>query len=557
VQRGFIVTEDPEHGKRRFQVNSPVIIGRASDCDIAIDDVAASRHHVEVARGAEGFTWKDLGSTNGTLMNGMPMLRGPLRDSDELCIGETVLRFEIEETGGSSSDESDLFKTLIQADGGSVERSEETARAEELLRAVYQVINQIAATYDPCTLVDRVLETVMKAVAAQRGAVLFAGPDGEELLPCPECGKYHVVERGRLRHVDREGVRISKTVAHRVLNRGESVLSKNPLADTDLNAAVSIISLQLSSVMCVPLRGKQGIPGLLYMDTDDPCQSYTREDLLLATAVGNSAGLALENARMQGEMIEKERTDQEIQHAWTIQESFLPKDWPEDDPRFRVYGETRPAKVVGGDFFDFVRIDADHVGVLIGDVSGKGVPASLTMAQLLADFRVRARAGSSPSGVVAGLNEELCRRSTHGIFCTLVYVTLDLRTGTATASNAGHHAALCVGAMEPREVAPASGPPVGVIPGGSWTDEVFKIGAGETLLMFTDGIVEARGMHTRRDMSGTSDEFGMRNVGRVASGFASEGPRLLADNVIRSVFEYTAPALPHDDCTLIALRFGK
>lgn len=109
--------------------------------------------------------------------------------------------------------------------------------------------------------------------------------------------------------------------------------------------------------------------------------------MLLSTAVGNSAGLALENARMHVQIVEKNRTDSEIQHAWQIQQGFLINEWPEDDARFKVYGDTRPAKTVGGDFYDFVQPDDAHVGLLIGDVSGKGVPAALTMAQLLTEFR--------------------------------------------------------------------------------------------------------------------------------------------------------------------------
>jgi serine phosphatase RsbU (regulator of sigma subunit)/pSer/pThr/pTyr-binding forkhead associated (FHA) protein/uncharacterized C2H2 Zn-finger protein len=556
VRRGFVILEDDEHGKRRTPVVGPLIIGRSADCDITIDDAAASRHHVEVRPEDNRFNWKDLGSTNGTIVNGAEMLEGELHDGDTITIGETDLRFEVEVVAeDSESDESTLFKTLIDAEGHELEPSGEESKAEDMLRAVYSVMNRIATNFDPCNLVDEILDTSMRAIDAQRAAVLFAGQDGEEMLPCPDCGRYHMVMNGRIRHVNREGVKISSTVAHRVLSRGESVLFADAQSDGELNAAESIMSLDLRSIMCVPLRGKYGILGLLYVDSDRPEHAYSREDMLLTTAVGNSAGLALENARMYQQIIEKERVDQEIQHAWTIQEGFLVKEWPEDDDRFTVYGETRPAKTVGGDFYDFVLPARDSVGLLIGDVSGKGVPAALTMAQLLAEFRLAVREARSPSEVLARLNRGFFDRSIQGTFCTMSYLTVDLGTGKVVAANAGHLPALCVGRGGVREFGEASGPPLGIVPGTPWVDVEDDVDVDETLLLYTDGIVEARGMHTRRDTGVSSDEFGQRNLSRVAQGFSRESPREMVAGINLSVQEYTAPATPHDDCTMIALRY--
>lgn len=557
VRRAFIVTEDAEYGKRRVPVVSSILIGRSVDCDVTISDAAASRHHVEIRKEGDSFYWKDLGSTNGTILNGAQMFEGVLQDGDRFQIGETLLVFEVEEVLTGEGTDSTLFQTLINGEGRPIERTPEDLRTEKLLRAVYAVTNQIATNFEVCTLVDQILETSMQAIDAQRGTILFAGSDQEELLPCPTCGKFHLIQEGRLRHIDREGVQISRTVAHRVLSRGESVLYQDAQSADELSAAASILALNLRSIICVPLRGKYGILGLLYVDTDRPDRVYTREDMLLTTAVGNSAGLALENARMHQETLEKERMEQEIQHAWAIQEGFLVKEWPEDDPRFNIYGETRPAKTVGGDFFDFTRPDPGCVGILIGDVSGKGVPAALTMAQLLAEFRLRARTTRSPSGIIAELNQRLYAHSRFGMFCTLCYITLDLDTGLGRCANAGHLTPLRVSPSAVLEFAGPSGPPIGVLSESPWNDEEFTLAPGETILLYTDGVIEARGMHTRRDTVQTSDEFGLRNLSRVAQGFSRESPKAMVQGINLSVREYTSPASPHDDCTLIALRYEK
>lgn len=551
MRRGFIVTEDEEHGKRRIPVVSSVIIGRAADCDVTIEDAAASRHHAQILYQNGSFCLKDMGSTNGTIVNANQSNECTLTDGDIIRIGETELFFEVEEVlPPTENDESALFRTLFSADGSQLTANPEETKVEAMLRAIYTVMNQITSSFDLCSLVDQVLEASTRTINAQRAAVLFAGTDGEDLLPCPACSKYHVVERGRLRHVTHGNVRIGGDISHRVLNRGESVLQALP--DTGADETEDLASQHPS--MCVPLRGKYGIPGLLYLESTESEENYTREDMLLSTAVGHSAGLAIETAQSHQERIEKERLNLEISHATTLQEAFLVDEWPTDNPRYQVYGETRPARMPGCDFYDFVQLDADRVGLLIGDVSGRGEPAALTMTQVLSRFRLAVRESAAPHQVIAALNENLLKRSTNGSFCTLCYTVVDLATSQVLCANAGHCPVLCVSPKASREFGPASGPPIGITPNGGWTTLEEKLNRNETLLMFTNGIIEARGLHTRRDSGRPSDEFGMRNLTRVAQGFGKESPRDIISGILLSVLEYTAPTTPHDDCTLIGIQ---
>ncbi len=179
------------------------------------------------------------------------------------------------------------------------------------------------------------------------------------------------------------------------------------------------------------------------------------------------------------------------------------------------------------------------------------------MAQLLAEFRLYARTLTSPSEVLAALNQQLVRRSRFGVFCTLCYVMVDLDTGAVRCANAGHLAPMLVSSNAVEEFGQPSGPPIGVLPESPWIDEELTLEPGSFILLYTDGITEARGMHTRRDTGRISDEYGLRNLCRVAQGFGRESPRAMVNGICVSVQEYTAPATPHDDCTLIAFRFGK
>ncbi|MBX3178935.1 MAG: SpoIIE family protein phosphatase [Candidatus Hydrogenedentes bacterium] len=561
--RGYIIIETDG---RKVPVEESLVIGRTADSGLMIEDNAASRRHMEIKARPDRFIWKDLGSTNGTLVNGAKMLAGELKNGDTIQIGETTLRFEVHgraeasrpaESGGGTGEESRLFTETIMDAHGQVQKQEAPNKTTKLLEAVYSVANEIATNYEPCSLMDGVLTKTLKAINAQRGAIFLAGP-AAELLPCPHCGAVHSIANGKLQQARIGDIQISSTVASRVIRDGESVLYQDTDSDMELNASESIMSLQLRSIICVPLRAKHGILGILYIDSDRQDQNYSHDDLLLAASVGNSAGLALENAHMHQEILEKQRIEQDLATAWTIQEGFLVKEWPQEDPRFDVYGETRPAKTVGGDFYDYVRPNRDKIGILIGDVSGKGVPAALTMAQLLAQFRLLARDLDAPGEVLKELNRGLVKRSQRGMFCTLCYLTLDLTSGHVVCANAGHHPVLRVGRTEVSTFGDATGPPAGILPEGPWVETRAIIDPGDTLLLYTDGIVEARSMTTLIEGATPSPPVEYEEAGlmRCASRQFGKPARALIDAVILDVQRYTAPAAPHDDCTMMALRYA-
>ena len=593
MQRGFVTLTSTG---QRYAITATTMIGRAPTSDIVVNDRAASRRHLEIFQQDGGFAWRDLGSANGTCVNGQRTLGGELSDGDVISIGETKLAFELKEeedgsaeppsagpplsSEGESPDaaaadlaegdetarlraESDApVKIPVKGDGNlfqeailDADADTDAAPAESktaaMLEALYTVVNDISSNYEPCSLIDRILETTVRAIDAQRGALFLAGADNE-LLPCPICNKVHRIRDGVLDPAEPGEIKISRTIVKRVLSGGESVLYQDTDQDQEFNTAESIMALSLRSVLCVPLRAKNAILGVLYIDTDRANQRYGREALLLAAAVGNGAGLALENAELHQEILEKQRMEQEIATAWSIQEGFLVKDWPEEDSRFDVYGDTLPAKTVGGDFYDFLQPAGDTVGVLIGDVSGKGVPASLTMAQLLAEFRIHARAMESPADVLRVLNKELVRRSRHGLFCTLCYLRINLKTGEVLCANAGHGPVLRVSADGVSAFGEASGPPLGVLDTSDWIEESVTLNVGESLLLYTDGITEAR----RARVEGEApDELGDEGLLRIAAAQAGVACKDFVSAVQTAVREHCAPHPPHDDCTMIAVRY--
>jgi serine phosphatase RsbU (regulator of sigma subunit)/pSer/pThr/pTyr-binding forkhead associated (FHA) protein len=553
VQDGFLVADDGGQ-TRRVPVGSAVTVGRAGHCSLIIRDSAASRQHLEVVREGDAFICRDLGSRNGTLVNDQPVDCSELRHGDRIRVGETVLRFELGEDGESAVPERTVLLQTVLDPNGQVQELPKAKSSKDFLDAAYSLMNSMASTFDPCLLVDTILHTTMKAIRAQRGAVLFAGPD-EELLPCESCGRVHTIRDGRPQTARVEDIDISETVAKRVLRYGENVLFSSALSDARIEPTHSMAALNLTSILCVPIRTQNRISGILYIDSNLADHEYTQEDALLAAAAGNSAGLALENSRNHRALLDKQRMEQDIEAAWTIQEGFLVNAWQSDDRRFEVYGTTRPARIVGGDFYDFVRIDEDRVGMLIGDVSGKGVPAALTMAQLLAEFRLCTPGAGSPSEVLARLNERLAARSRRGLFCTVAAVAINLETGHALGASAGHNPSIRVsGDATTTRILEASGPPIGVLETATWSDEEFFVHPGDMLLLYTDGIVEAKAGVTVGG-EGPPAEYGVGNLLEIVRVHSTDGPQTLVQAVIEDVDRFCSPAAAHDDCTLIALRY--
>jgi serine phosphatase RsbU (regulator of sigma subunit)/uncharacterized protein YbaR (Trm112 family) len=552
IQQAFVETGGGEDG-RRVPVGASIVVGRGGNCDLVIRDLAASRQHLQIHKMANGYECRDLDSRNGTHVNGELIAVHQLEDGDEIRIGNTSLMFSLSRGVETPPVEKTVFlQTIIDPSGRA--KAPPSSRSKELLEAAYTLMNALSSNFDPCELVDNILSTTMRAVRAQRGAVLFTGEDGE-LEPCPECGHVHTIRDGIPRLAGLDEIEISESVATRVLRDGENVLFQSARTDHVVDPTASIAALNLTSILCVPIRTQNAIRGILYIDTDLADHEYSEDDMLLAAAAGNSAGLALENARIHQDLLEKQRVDQDIEAAWTIQEGFLVRDWPTDDPRLDVYGLTRPARVVGGDFYDFARLDDDHIGLLIGDVSGKGVPAALTMALLLSEFRLCAAGAASPAEVLRRLNERMVGRSRRGTFCTAALVALNLRTGRLMAANAGHHPVLRISSDRVNTILPASGPPLGILPGLDWKDEEKVIRPGETILLYTDGIAEAKSPNGEITEGREDDEYGFVGLQKLARARFEDGPKALIEAILDDVDSYCSPLAPHDDCTMIALRY--
>jgi len=246
------------------------------------------------------------------------------------------------------------------------------------------------------------------------------------------------------------------------------------------------------------------------------------------------------NERFQKKLIEKE-----LDIAADIQRSILPHVIPAI-PGLEIAVKNIAAKHVGGDFYDFVDFGANRIGIVIGDVSGKGVPAALYMAKTTSDFRLMAKAASSPGEVLFKLNQVLSTEGASGMFITLLYFILEMDKKKILMSNAAHFKILRARKDSVEAIGSESSPPLGILPDTEFSTETADFKNGDILFIYTDGLIEARNKK--------GAEFGEEKLKEILLKRKDSSAGKIMDAVISEVLSFAKGAPQHDDITVLALK---
>jgi serine phosphatase RsbU (regulator of sigma subunit)/anti-sigma regulatory factor (Ser/Thr protein kinase) len=298
--------------------------------------------------------------------------------------------------------------------------------------------------------------------------------------------------------------------------------------------------------LVVPLIGQGELLGALFLGRRLSDQPYSTDDRRLLGNLASQVAPAMKVAQLikeqQAEAEERERIQQELRVAALIQQTLLPKELPAV-PGWGVDAFYRPAREVGGDFYDFIDLGEDRLGVVIGDVTDKGVPAALVMATCRSMLRAAAAKGISPSAVLAEVNDSLVQEIPAAMFVTCLYAIIDTGAGHVVFANAGHnlpYARTDIGVVELR----ATGMPLGLMPGMSYEEKKHSMVHGEMMVLTSDGITEAH--NSSREMYG----FG-RLMDRVRDCVDGD----LVNHLVADLEVWTgADAEQEDDITLVVVR---
>jgi len=336
-----------------------------------------------------------------------------------------------------------------------------------------------------------------------------------------------------------------------VATTGAALLTSDARADERFRDQRSVISLDLRSVLVVPLKVGDRILGVVYLDNRFDTGLFRTEDRETLEAFSAYAATAIENARLYESLAERERMEGELLIAGEIQADLLPGRMPAVGP-FETAGRMVPAREVGGDFYDWIQAGGGGVHIVVGDVSGKGVPAGLLMVMAHTTLRSLARENRSPREILVEANRVLEGNIKDDSFLTVL--VLDMAPGDTVLryTSAGHPRPLLFDAAGGRtRYLPSEGIALGILPDCSdiLAEERVEMAPGDTLVLYSDGVTECR------DPSGQL--YGTERFASLVAEWALSGPGRLVQAIFEDLERYRAGEEASDDVTVVAVQRRK
>lgn len=518
----------------------PVTIGRRTEHDLELSDRLVSRDHARLAFRPVGTDAKsssgewiltDLNSKHGTWINGRRLSPGepmPLRAGDLIAISPWTFRLEDSAQPPRSTmtvlavDEpraADATIVAVQPRGLGVV-------AQQRLALLLHCAEALHGVGDESGLAKVVLDAAVAGTGFANAAIMH---------PVEEGGQVMIVEHRGAIFGSGPGPKISRSLVRQAGGGEPARLSRR----TELgDVAQSIVELAIEEALCVPIVLESAVVLLLYLDdrgSGGRGMQRTADAAEFAIGLARLAGLALANLRRLDIERRQARVEAELKAAAEAQRWVMPRRSVEAG-RFRCAGESRPGQYVGGDFFDVIPLDGGRLAVAVGDVSGKGVAASVLMTVAQGYLNAALRRCGDPGQAVTELNEYLCPRCQAGKFLSLWVGVFDGAAGTLTCVDAGHGYALLGRKGGPARRLESNCGLLGILPGAVYEAAVVRLPDSGRVLVVSDGIIEQPGSEPEAggapEGEGTAvqEQFGIAGVQRCLTEAAGE------EDVIAALF---------------------
>lgn len=525
-------------------------IGRSARSDVCIPDAFASRLHAEIRKEGDAYWLQDLGSANGTRYNGnLVSLPIPLMPGGEIQIGETTILFDdprLTQTKNATliADNTEALNPAM-----TIAFSHRKNPTSEILDSQYSsrtdllgLISKISITLLSSGGLDdtlnQVASLVFEAVPAERAVIMLRDESADG-------GMKIMVARVRGKEEKLEEVRISRTVMDEVMKNGKSVLTSDAQHDPRY-ASQTMALLGIRSVLAVPLSvDERDVFGIIYADSPTYEATFTEEHLNILTTLASVAAIRVENAKLLDERMERERMERELELATEIQQRFQPSEAPKMDG-YELQGISFSCYEIGGDYYDFIKMQDGKMLIALGDVSGKGTAAALLMSSVHAAIHAQVAANRPLAEMIKSVNIYLAENTPANRFVTMFIAILDPQTGNLSYINAGHNPPLVGRTDGTVEQLTSGGLPLGLLSMADYEAAETSLSKGEAILVYSDGVSEANNIR--------EEEFGMerlievfrRNLGASAAG--------IRDKVESSLSAFTQTAPANDDITLVLVK---
>jgi len=549
-----------------FPLDGDCVLGRDPTCDIFefFRDVnAVSRKHARIIRDGPHFFIQDTKSRNGTLVNDRPISQQvALSDGDRVTICDiefqfvhadpalfppTVSRLTESSVAGAmlvddepSGSGSTIMSQVDVPSSSSRSGVRLAANAQTKLRALVEMLGNLGRSLALDDVLDNLLSGLFKVfVQADRGFIGLKLPGDGPVVP----------RAVKHRHGDDgETVRISRTIVNQVIESKKAILSADAANDSRFDMAQSITEFQIRSMMCAPLLdAEENVLGVIQIDTLDQRSRFQHEDLEVLASVAPQAAFALQYAQLHEGALRRQALERDMQLARKVQHGLLPEASPHLEG-YHFFNFYEPAFEVGGDYYDYVPLSGGRLGVVLADVSGKGVSAALLMANLSGELKYCLASEPTPVDAINRINADFDKSGWEDHFVTLVLAVLDPRRHEVTLVNAGHMAPIMRHSDGRVEMVgeEASGFPLGVEAGHGYQEYKLSLEAGDSLTLFTDGFSEA--------ISSGGELYGLERLRQQAGGDVRDVSQL-GEHILTDVKTYVRGHPQSDDMCLVC--FGR
>lgn len=493
-----------QHGRRFPLEHAICTLGRQPDCyasGIFQTDKSVSRQHAKITERKGQYFLEDLGSVAGTLLNGQRLKeKRELRDGDQLTICAYDFVFYQQplpdDSDGSFDSSAHIRMKLVEeASASSVEHKVDVgsswgsagigslANSEAKLKAILELLGTLGTSLELNKMLEGVLEALLKIFPqAERAFIGLQIAENRPIAPAAV----------RQREGDSTTVRVSRAIVDQVIAKKQAVLSVDTASDFD--GSESVVSAGIQSVMCAPLLDLAGnVSGILQIDTKQSRRKFQTSDLEVLANLAPLAAFAVKFARLHGQAFRQHALETDLQLAQRVQHRLLPPRPPEIE-HYDFHAHYQPAREIGGDYYDFIRLPSGALGVVVADVSGKGISAALVMARLSGELKCLLASEASAAAAIGALNRSLCTGGVEGQFVTMALAVLDNQRHEVTLVNAGHPDPLLRSADgEVQSIgAPSRGLVLGVDPNHVYLEHYLPLAPGDTLMLYTDGFSEAQ-----------------------------------------------------------------
>lgn len=526
-------------GQRIVPLNKDLLqIGRRTESDLRLVGSDVSREHAEIVKQNDAWILRDKGSRYGTFVNGEAVTEHTLAHGDKVQFGRASGADVVFLTGDSPAH-------TDRSHASAVNDLRQLASLLEGLRALGsgRVLDEVLAM---------VLDAAIDVAGAERGFIMLAPTDGK--VEGKDLDMKLARAKGRVT-LPGTGFKTSRKIPEEVFVTGELKIVAD-LLDGDLaNVHLGTVQLGIRHVACIPLRMVRYLDradmksetkniGVLYLDSREKGSLLAPHTRTALDTLATEAGVAIENARLYRETLEKARIEHELKVAAEIQKALLPEG-SHSGPFFESAGMSVQARAIGGDFFDMQDMPGGQFGFLCGDVAGKGPAAALLTSKILGIFSAFVSVGDSPEQTVDHINKVLTRRAIDARYATMLYGQLSA-DGRLAFCNAGHNPPLIFGPDGLRRIE-SGGMPVGLFEFAPYSADSVQLRAGDAMVFYSDGVTEAQNV--------AGEEFGEPRLVEVMEKYHRGSADVLLEQIVNAVKEFAKGAEQYDDVTALVVKY--